>query len=190
MEGVATTRGKKTVRDMVLSMGLISLCAGVVYLFGVPHDEDQDPVREIDYRAELLTAERAAPYPLLAPEGLDERWRATSVYYRGQSDLGAVWHLGFHDPDVEYAAVEQSDGEPERFIADATRGAEATGATVDVDGAAWERYEGPKYDALVRAADGHTSVVTGTAPFERLAELARALEPRQGGAPAARADAG
>ncbi|MBW1602826.1 DUF4245 domain-containing protein [Streptomyces sp. JJ66] len=175
---MATTRGKKTVRDMVISMGLICLCSGFVYLFGIPHNDSGEGAKTVDYRAELLTADRAAPYPLLAPQGLEDPWRATSVHYRGQSDLGAVWHLGFLDPDEEYAAVEQSDGEPKPFIAEVTHGAQATGKTVEVDGAAWDRYEGPKYNALVLPQESHTTVVTGTAPFESLAELARALEPQ------------
>ncbi|MEE1927769.1 DUF4245 domain-containing protein [Streptomyces sp. TRM 70351] len=175
--------GKKSVRDMVLSLSVILLGAGLLYLT-VPNeiftDEDERAsVREVSYRAELATAGRAAPYTLLAPAGLDEGWRATSVYYRAQSDHGAVWHLGFLDPDTEYAAVEQSDGPAEKFVAEVTHRAEPTGETSAVDGEEWARYEGPKYDALVRSGPGVTTVVAGTAPFERLAELAAALEPGQ-----------
>ncbi|WP_338423578.1 DUF4245 domain-containing protein [Streptomyces gobiensis] len=167
-------RGKKTVRDMILSMGLIGLGAWVLYLF-IPHDDQQDPVREISYRAELATAERAAPYPVAAPKGLSGKWRATSVYYRSQSDHGAVWHLGFMDPGNEYVAVEQGDADPAKFIAKVTHKAEETTRTVAVNGRDWARYEGPKYDALVLKEPEVTTVVTGTAPFARLKEMATAL---------------
>lgn len=186
---VASTasKGRQTARDMVLSMLVILLGTGIVYLF-IPHDDSLDPVRPITYDMELVTARRAAPYPIAAPEGLPETWRATSVSYDGQSDQGAVWHLGFMDPDNEYAAVEQSDGRPERFVADVTHGAESTGETQAVDGEEWERYEGPKYDALVLREPEVTTVVTGTAPFESLARLAGALE--TGGAKDGGADDG
>ncbi|WP_219090600.1 DUF4245 domain-containing protein [Streptomyces sp. JJ38] len=179
MEGVAATRGLKTVKDMVLSMALIGLGAWFLYLF-VPHDEQQDPVKPLrSYRAELITAGRTASYPVLAPVGLDEGWRATSVSFDRNSDYGATWHLGFHDADVEYAAVEQSDGDPRLFVAKVTHDAVDTGATTEVDGEEWARYEGDKYDALVLREGEFTTVVTGTADFARLAELAAALEPHE-----------
>jgi hypothetical protein len=160
---------------MVLSMAVIGVGAWVLYLF-VPHDDQQDPVREISYRAELATAERAAPYPVAAPMGLSEKWRATSVYYRAQSDHGAAWHLGFMDPNNEYVAVEQSDtAKPDKFIAKVTHEAEETGRSVEVNGQEWARYEGPKYDALVLGESEVTTVVTGTASVDRLRQLAAAL---------------
>jgi Protein of unknown function (DUF4245) len=167
--------GNKTVRDMVLSMAVIGTGAWVLYLF-VPHDDQQDPVREIGYRTELATAERAAPYPVAAPKGLSEKWRATSVYYRARSDHGAVWHLGFMDPENEYAAVEQSDtAKADPFVAKVTHRARETGRLVELNGREWARYEGSKYDALVLRDSEATTVVTGTAPFGSLRQLAAAL---------------
>ena len=163
-------------RDMVLSVTLVSLAAGVIYLF-VPHDTDKDPVRPMDYRTELKTASRAAPYPVAAPRGLPEQWRATSVTYEGTGSHSAAWHLGFMAPGNEYAAVEQSDAEPAEFIGGVTHGAEKTDKTVRLDGEEWVRYEGEKYDALVRTEPDVTTVVTGTATFRQLKQLAAALEP-------------
>ncbi|WP_349636876.1 DUF4245 domain-containing protein [Streptomyces sp. 549] len=177
---MATKRGLKTVRDMVLSMAVIGLGAWFLYLF-LPNDDQQDPVREVSYRTELVTAERAAPYGLAAPEGLPASWRATSVFYKAQSDHGAVWHLGFMDPDNEYAAVEQSDADPRRFVAKVTHRAEATEQTEQVNGEEWVYHEGVKYDALVLEQDGVTTVVTGTAPRGRLVELASALRTERPG---------
>ena len=171
---MATMRGRQTVRDMVLSMAVIGLIAGFIYLF-IPHDPSQDPVKPVSYRVEVATARRAAPYPVAAPEGLPDTWRATSVWYREHGDHGATWHLGFLGPDQEYAAVEQSDGEAAPFIDDVTHGARPTGDTQRVNGERWTRYRGPKYDALVLRRPGVTTVVTGTASFARLAELAGAL---------------
>ncbi|WP_279240090.1 DUF4245 domain-containing protein [Streptomyces sp. 891-h] len=170
-------RGAQAVRDMVISLAVILLAAGVIYLF-VPHDDKKDPVKTVGYRVELASARRAAPYPVAAPEGLSKEWRATSVRYTADGPKGSVWHLGFMTPDNEYAAVEQSDQKrPARFIDDVTQGAEKTAKKQRVKGEEWTRYTGEKYDALVRTAkDGKSvTVVTGTANFRQLGELAEAL---------------
>ncbi|MFF2188530.1 DUF4245 domain-containing protein [Streptomyces sp. NPDC058155] len=170
---MAAKRGNQTVRSMFLSMAVVVAVAGVFYMAN-PHDENADPLKAVDYRVELVTAQRAAPYPVLAPKGLPKTWKPTSVSYARQN--GNSWHLGFLDPDREYVAVEQSTAPARKYIADVTHHAEDTGKTARVGGETWQRWEGPKYDALVRAADGATTVVTGTAPYERLVEMAEALE--------------
>jgi hypothetical protein len=160
---------------MVLSLGVIMLAAGVMYLF-IPHDDDQKPaVERVDYRVELLTARRAASYPVAAPVGLPDSWKPTSVRFEG--DNFDAWHLGFHDPDGQYVAIKQSAGERAEFIDDATKGSEATGATEKIDGRTWTRYSGGRYDALVlKGDDGATTVVAGTASFGRLTTMVEALE--------------
>ncbi|MGW0827812.1 DUF4245 domain-containing protein [Streptomyces sp. NPDC002845] len=170
---MAGMKGKQTVRDMVLSLGIICLVAGVIYLF-VPHDDSDPDLQRVDYRIELLTARRAASYPVAAPVGLPDTWKATSVRFRGD-DFDA-WHLGFHDPDGQYVAVEQSAQKPSTFIDDATQGAERTDATQEIAGETWQRYEGERYDALVLEGDGSTTVVTGSASFAQLTEMAKALK--------------
>lgn len=168
----------KSVRDMMLSMAVLLGASFAIYLVFVPNDAGQDPVRPVPYEVEANTAARAAPYELLAPEGLPAAWRATAVRYVQGTDHGALWKLGFNDPDGEYAAVVQADGASRAFLTDATNGAEDTGETTRVDGRDWARYDGPKYRALVTTGPGVTTVVTGTASYERLAELAAALQPR------------
>ncbi|WP_309060826.1 DUF4245 domain-containing protein [Streptomyces sp.] len=164
---------QKTARDMVLSLGLIGLVAGVVWLF-IPHDDSPPDLKRVDYRVDLLTARRAASYPVAAPEGLPEAWKPTSVRFRG--DEGDAWHLGYQTPDGEYAAVEQSTQKRQLFIEDATQGAEETEVTQQIGGKTWTRYEGGHYDALVlEGTEGSTTVVTGTASFGQLTKMAEAL---------------
>lgn len=166
-------RGKQTVRGMFQSMAVICAAAGVIYLF-VPHDDTADPIKPVDYRVELLTAQRAAPYPVVAPEGLPGEWTPTSVSYKRRS--GDAWHLGFLTPERQYVAVEQSTAAPAKYIARVTHEAADTGKTRQVGGRAWQHFEGSKYDALVLRENGVTTVVTGTASADRLAEMAAALE--------------
>jgi hypothetical protein len=165
-------RGRQTVRDMVLSMAVIGAVVAVIYVF-IPHNDKADPIKAVDYRVELLTARRAAPYPVAAPEGLANGWKPTSVSYNGTE--GNAWHLGFLDPDDEYVAVEQSTVPARKYIPQVSQQATKTERTQHIAGAVWERWEGPKYDALVRYDEGGTTVVTGTASAQRLAEMAAAL---------------
>ncbi|KAA0935320.1 DUF4245 domain-containing protein [Streptomyces apricus] len=169
---MAGMKGKQSVRDMVLSLGLIGIVAGFIYVF-IPKDDSEPPLQRVDYRVELLTARRAAAYPVAAPEGLPTEWKATSVRFRGD-DFDA-WHLGFHDPDGEYVAVEQSTQKPVTFIEDASQGAAETNVTQRIGGKSWKRYEGGKYDALVLREENATTVVAGTASFAELTKMAEAL---------------
>ncbi|WFB07630.1 DUF4245 domain-containing protein [Streptomyces sp. LX-29] len=179
---MAGMRGKQSVRNMVLSLSVSSLAAAGIYVFGVPHDENNDPIKTVDYEVDLKTVRRAASYPVAAPKdgALPKGWRATSVRYTPQSDVGAVWHLGFLDPDREYVAIEQSDGRPGPFVDEVTQSARKTEKTEKIAGETWQRYEGPKYDALVREGKGVTTVVTGTASFAQLTKMAAALDARKG----------
>lgn len=172
----------KTVRDMLLSMAVIVAGSFFFFLF-LPNDASQDPVRPVEYRVEASSAARAAPYELLAPDGLPEEWRATSVRYQHQGDHGSLWRIGFMDPDNEYVALGQADGSAAAFIGDFTKGAEDSGETSIVDGAEWEYYTGAKYNALVRTDAEATTIVTGTAPLERLEEFAAVLAPATPNAP-------
>ncbi|MEU9165222.1 DUF4245 domain-containing protein [Streptomyces sp. NPDC048424] len=170
-------KGKQTVWDMVRSLSVIGIVVAGIYLF-VPHDDEADPTHAVDYRVETITARRAAPYPVAAPVGLPEQWRATSVTYERKNSN--AWHLGFLDPEQQYVAVEQSSDTSPKYLARVTQGATTTGQTQQVGDAAWERWDGEKYDALVRREQGHVTVVTGTASFEQLGAMAATLEFKQG----------
>ncbi|MFG2278890.1 DUF4245 domain-containing protein [Streptomyces asoensis] len=172
---MAGSNGKqKTARDMILSLGVIMIAAWVIYLF-VPHDDRPRDVQQVDYRVELLTARRAAAYPVAAPEGLPDTWKATSVRFK--SDAFDAWHLGFHAPDGEYVTIEQSTQERAKFVDAASQGSTATKVTEQIGGRTWTRYTGGRYDALVlQGAAGSTTVVAGTGGFAQLSVMAGALK--------------
>lgn len=179
---MAGKKGIQTVRDMILSLGVIIAVAAGIYLF-VPHDDSKDPVKRVDYRVELLTAQRAAAYPVAAPQGLSQKWKPTSVRYRGAD--GDAWHLGYLDPRGKYVAVEQSTRDPEEFVDEVTQGAEKIKGTVEVNGKSWDRYRGEEYDALVLREGRSTTVVTGDASQARMEDFAAALRTEKAKEPAA-----
>ncbi|MDF3141699.1 MULTISPECIES: DUF4245 domain-containing protein [unclassified Streptomyces] len=171
---MAGSNGKqKSVRNMVLSLGVTVLAAGVIYLF-VPHEDGAPDLPRVDYRVELLTARRAASYPVVAPQGLPDTWKATSVRFKGD-DFDA-WHVGFQTPGGEYVQVEQSAEKPATFLEEATQGGQATKVTEEIGGRTWTRYTGGRYDALVHQEKGATTVVAGTGSFDQLTQMAKALK--------------
>ncbi|MER6070945.1 DUF4245 domain-containing protein [Streptomyces sp. NPDC001817] len=173
---MAGSNGKqKTARDMILSLALIGIAALVVYFLAIPHDDHSPDLQRVDYRVELLTARRAASYPVAAPEGLPSTWKATSVRFQGES--GDRWHLGFQTPDSQYVQIEQSTQKPADFVDQASQGASATKRTETIGGRTWTRYTGGRYDALVlNGTPGSTTVVAGTASFAELTKFAAALK--------------
>ncbi|MGK4582779.1 DUF4245 domain-containing protein [Kitasatospora sp. HPMI-4] len=173
MAGNSSMKGRQTVRDMVLSMAAIGVVVAVGYLF-LPHGGG-DGVHVVDYRSSLASAKRAAPYPLLGPDGLSDKWRATSVQYSQDAKGNAVWHLGFVTPAGDYAAIEQSNGTRDQVIEDAVAGAKPDGSA-SVDGKQWERYQGSRYRGLTVQTGSATTVVTGSASYQELSELAQSLK--------------
>ncbi|WP_280695182.1 DUF4245 domain-containing protein [Kitasatospora sp. GP82] len=166
-------RGRQTVRDMILSMAGVGVVVAVGYAF-LPHDAG-DGVHVVDYRSSLASAKRAAPYPLLGPEGLSDKWRATSVEYRKDTKGNAVWHLGFVTPSGQYAAVEQSNGGRDEVIASAVLDGKPDGSAT-VAGQEWERYQGSRYRGLTVQTGSATTVVTGSASYQELSQLAQSLK--------------
>jgi hypothetical protein len=171
--GGPSRQRNRTVRGMILSLLVIGAAVAVIYTLFIPHDDKADPVKRVDYRVELITARRAAPYPVAAPVGLPAAWKATSVTY-DQAD-GHSWHIGFLDPAGQYVAVEQSTSPTKGYVTDVSQNAKNTGRTQQIAGARWQRWTGGRYDALVRTGDGATTVVTGTASSGDLAKMAAAL---------------
>ncbi|GAA4963648.1 DUF4245 domain-containing protein [Yinghuangia aomiensis] len=177
---VAEKRGIQTVRSMVFSLGVVGIV--VVALLIAGRHSAQDPVKRIDYSVKFQQASQDAPYPLLAPTGLPGRWRATSAEYQGMDPAATAWHVGLISPDGDYVAVEQSNGTPAPFVKDKSKNGTAVGER-DVAGEQWQTYDGDKYRSLVRTKDGVTTVVTGTAPYDALAQFAAALKPSVAGQP-------
>jgi hypothetical protein len=167
-------RTLQTVRDMILSLAVVGLVVAALLLVS-PH-KAQDPVKPIDYGLQFQQASRVAPYPLLGPRGLPERWRPTSADFDGADPAATTWHIGFINPGDEYVAVEQTNGAHEPFVRDKGKRGEIVGS-MPIAGDEWLMYDGPKYRSLVRAKDGVTTMVTGTATFPELQVMVEALRP-------------
>lgn len=168
-------RGKQTVGDMVRSLVVVLVLVFVVVALNAQDDSGGGPQR-LDYSGALAQARDTASYDVLAPIGLPDSWVPTSA--RAGRDGGAVtWHLGFVTPAGDYAGLEQSDGDPDKAVADAAEGGDAAG-TVMISGLRWRKVDGghPEKHALVLDGEVVTTVVAGGASWDELETLARSLQ--------------
>lgn len=166
----------RTVRNLAGALTVTCGVALVVYFSAIPREGDGNEMEAVSYSQELGQARRVAPFPVVAPVGLPDDWRANSVTYRGTGDHGTTWHLGFVTPDDEYVAVEQGSKSSAAFVRKVTHEARPTGESRQVAGEEWARYEGKSYDALVHEGDGVTTVVTGTGSLAQMERMASVLK--------------
>lgn len=174
-DGKAKRRGFETTGDMVRSLLVVLVLVFVVVALNVqPHPKSE--VRRFDYTGVFSQAREQAPYDVLAPIGLPDSWVPTSA--RTTRAGGAVtWHVGFVTPDDDYAALEQSDGNPAAFVRQFSEGGDRAG-TVLIGTATWRQVEGgdPEPRALVLERSAVTTVVAGNADWAELRELAASLQ--------------
>ncbi len=170
-------RGFETVGDMVRSLGLVLIAVVVLVLITLrPNGKE---IRTVDYRPTLAQARVGAPYALVAPDGLQGQWRATSAYFDPPARSGVpgvtAWHVGFVTPAGAYAAFEQANGSPGdllRSVLDQPQQEAATSGS-----GAWQRWTDSSGGrrALVRTTGAVTVVVDGSASWAELEQLATAL---------------
>ena len=172
---MAKNRLLQTVRDMVLSLGLVLGVVAFILIVTV-RDEPDDPVREVDPAPALAGAQANAPFQAQVPQGLPDGWRPTSARVSAPGDEPFRWHVGFVTPDIEYAAAGQSDGPLEEYLRDERAGGDEQG-TVRVAGERWTVYvrEDGERESLVRVEDGVVTLVTGTGGQDDLIVLAESL---------------
>jgi hypothetical protein len=154
---------------------LVVLAVIALVLVAVPRRQ-VGAVPALDYHSQLADARRAAPYRLLAPEPMLPGWHVTAMRYDGNVKGAATWHVGLVTASGRFAGIAQSNGSSRWFVYDQTNRGIPNGS-VTVDGVSWEkRYRTQRrVHSLVRVENGVTTVVTGTANVDELAELAGSL---------------
>jgi hypothetical protein len=176
VEGPARRRrGRESAGDMVRSLAIVLALVIVVLALTLRHNPPGKPHR-IDYRGVLAQARNVAPYDVVSPVGLPRSWTATSARTSG-SAASFAWHLGLVTPDGDYAAVEQSDGDPQSFVTGFV-GHGSRAGTATIHGQRWRRFDSgqPEKRALVLDSDAVTTVVTGGASWTELRRLAASLQ--------------
>ena len=160
------------------SAAVCSLVLGLVLVvLAVVPRQSFDTVRVVDVDGALERARASEPYDVVGPVGLTAQWRAASARLQTGAD-GATWRIGYVTPEDDFAVVAQSDRPAEVFVTEESRGGGPDGSQA-IGGADWQRLGGAEGDrrTLWHAAGDSTILVTGTASYDELAELASSLRP-------------
>jgi hypothetical protein len=169
-------RGNRTIGDMIRSLAVV---AGVVVVLILivprPSAVSQPPV---DVPGTAQGAKASAHFTLDLPSGLSEEWRATSVRLLNSADGIQTWHVGYETPAAQYAAMEQAKDVTDAWIKSNSNGGTVVGSQ-QVNGVTWVRLEHDNrlQRSLLLNQGDITILVTGTADWPELGELAASLRP-------------
>ena len=93
---------------------IVVLVVGLIAIVPRVNQVSQPPV---DVAAKASEVARDTGWPIDAPQGLPDGWKATSVRYVRSTGGLMTWHAGYQSPRGDYVALEQTK--------------DATGAWVD-----------------------------------------------------------
>jgi hypothetical protein len=168
---------------MIRSLALIVIPVVVITIIFTSVSDDH-PVKEVDWKPVLATAQKEAPFEVLAPANLPEGWRATRVnwvpqgepYLNGEASPRNLWRIGFLSPDEVYIDLNQGDARPQELVDQQSREGTPDGRSV-VAGQTWERLVSPdgRTRSLVLRGPGSTIIVSADLPYEALEAYASTL---------------
>jgi hypothetical protein len=177
---MANSRLKTTLRDMVLTLAVISLPLGAGML--IHPSKAGNPVHVIDaaaFESSLAAARSAEPFTVVAPNGLPADWRATSESYQLPGNSAAIWHVGYLTPSGGYAQLDQTTQSLAGYLSGQHSDA-VSGIAVQVGGETWQRYTGSTPPALrillIHTDPKSTEIVAGSATLSELEQLVGALK--------------
>lgn len=171
-------RPNLTALDLVRA--LAPLVVIILLLVWLSAPSDVEPVQEVDPGPQLVYAATVADFGVLAPAGLPDGWRATSVRVEptepGGPDGPVSVSIGYLTADDRFAQLVQSS-DPS-VLEDVLGAGYAEGAELDVDGRPWRQVQTDDGErGLVRELADVVLVVTGSAGLDDLQTLAAALRP-------------
>ena len=174
--GRPNARMRQTVGDMVRSMAVVLAVVAVIVLLA--WRPDPEPITVVDAAPVVARAAAQADFAVSAPAGLPDAWRATSARWEEteESDGLPVLHVGYVTPADAYAQVTQSTATSPAYLQEQTKKGRPDG-TIEVDGVPWERFDADDRRSLVLAGDPVLTVVSGSADWPELVELASSLAP-------------
>jgi hypothetical protein len=182
-KNVARTTRQSTAGDLIRSLALIVIPLVVIAIIFTDVPDDH-PVKEVDWKPVLATAQKQAPFDVLAPTNLPEGWRATRVnwvpqgrpYLNGEASPRNLWQIGFLSPDDVYIDLNQGDARPQEMVDQQSREGTLDGNSV-IAGQTWQRLMSPdgRTRSLVLHGPSATVVVSADLPYEALEAYAATL---------------
>lgn len=151
-------RGRETAADMVRSLGLVVLVIIPVWFFAKAPPGDEAAIRVVDPTGPISAFATDVPQAPV-PQGLPERWRATSATYSGAN---RTLRVGYVTPEEQYAEYTASTGSRQDFVEAAVGEGAEPAEPVLVDGVEWEQRVEADGSRSFFSSYGPVTVVVGT----------------------------
>ncbi|MGN9840804.1 DUF4245 domain-containing protein [Nonomuraea sp. H19] len=165
------------------AVALFVCLAGVgLFLLVTPQSREQH-IPRLDYSITVANFGHAVPYGVWAPQRDPAGWVPNSNRIAKGENGAQVLYLGFATAKQQHAMFAQSNEQPAAEFANRMANTDKAVGTQQVGGVTWEqRYREDKNQrSLVRVLPDVTLVITGTADWPELAELAGTLRQRPQG---------
>lgn len=157
------------------------VCFAAVGLFLLITPRSQgEHIPKLDYSITVANYARTVPYQVWAPVKDPEGWTPNSNRIAKGEGKAQVLHVGYATKARQHAMLIQSDEKPAAGFASRMANSDKPVGTQDVNGRQWERRfrEDKNQRTLIRMLPDVTLVITGTADWPELGQLAAALEQR------------
>ncbi len=157
------------------------VCLGAAGLFLlVTPQSSGEHIPKLDYSITVANFSRTVPYQVWAPGKDPEGWVPNSNKIATGEGGAQVLHLGYATAKREHAVVIQSDEKPPAGFANRMANSDKVVGTEQINGKTWERRfrEDKDQRTLVLPLPEVTVVVTGTADWPELTEIATLLQQR------------
>ncbi|QYC44957.1 hypothetical protein Nocox_37015 [Nonomuraea coxensis DSM 45129] len=157
----------------------ICLAGAVAFVLIAPQGREEHIPRR-DYSITVANFSHDVPYQVWSPRQDPAGWVPNSNRIAQGKNGAQVLYLGFATAKREHAMFAQSDERPAAEFANRMANSDKAVGTQEIGGETWERRfrEDKNQRTLVRVLPDVTLVVTGTADWPELAELAGLLQQR------------
>ncbi|MFI7618051.1 DUF4245 domain-containing protein [Nonomuraea terrae] len=160
----------------------VCLAGAGLFLLVTPQSREEH-IPRLDYSITVANFGHEVPYGVWAPRQDPPGWVPNSNRIAKGENGAQVLHLGYATAKREHAMFAQSDEQPAAGFASRMANTDKATGTQQVGGVAWEKRfrEDKDQRSLVRFLPEVTLVITGTADWEELGQLAAQLQQRPQG---------
>ncbi|SEG98947.1 Protein of unknown function [Nonomuraea solani] len=161
---------------------LVCVAGAGLFLLITPQSREEH-IPRLEYSITVANFGHAVPYGVWAPRQDPAGWVPNSNRIAKGEGGAQVLYLGYATAKRQHAMFAQSDERPAAGFANRMANSDKATGTRQVGGVAWEQRfrEDKNQRSLVRVTPEVTLVITGTADWPELAELAAQLQQRPKG---------
>ncbi|MEO3872589.1 DUF4245 domain-containing protein [Nonomuraea sp. B12E4] len=160
----------------------VCLAGAGLFLLIAPQSREEH-IPRLDYSITVANFGHSVPYGVWAPQRDPANWISNSNRIAEGENGAKVLYIGYATAERQHVMFAQSNEQPAAGFASRMANSDKTVGTQQVGGATWERRyrEDKNQRSLVRVSPEVTLVITGTADWPELAELAGTLKQRPQG---------